>query len=32
MEKKLINGIENDVYSRIWEENAAFMKLKIFFD
>ena len=30
--KRFINGIENSVYQRIWEENAAFMKLKLFFD
>jgi hypothetical protein len=30
--KKFINGIESNIYQRIWEENAAFMKLKIFFD
>ena len=30
--KKFINGIESTVYQRIWEENAAFMKLKLFFD
>jgi hypothetical protein len=28
----MINGIESSVYKRIWDENAAFMKLKIFFD
>jgi hypothetical protein len=28
----LINGIESSVYQRIWDENAAFMKLKLFFD
>lgn len=32
MSKKLINGIEEPVYQRIWDENAAFMKLKLFFD
>jgi hypothetical protein len=31
-QKKFINGIESTVYQRIWEENAAFMKLKLFFD
>ena len=31
-QKKFINGIESSVYQRIWDENAAFMKLKIFFD
>jgi len=30
--KALINGIESNFYQRIWDENAAFMKLKIFFD
>ncbi len=30
--KKFINGIESAIYQRIWEENAAFMKLKLFFD
>jgi hypothetical protein len=30
--KRFINGIESSVYQRIWEENAAFMKLKLFFD
>ena len=28
----MINGIESSVYQRIWDENSAFMKLKIFFD
>jgi len=32
LQKKLINGIESSVYQRIRDENAAFMKLKIFFD
>lgn len=27
-----VNGIESNIYEKIWEENAAFMKLKIFFD
>lgn len=32
LQKKLINSIESSVYQRIRDENAAFMKLKIFFD
>lgn len=28
----MVNGIEGSVYQRIWDENAAFMKLKLFFD
>lgn len=27
-----MNGMEREAYQKIWEENAAFMKLKIFFD
>ena len=32
VKRQFINGIERDLYERIWEENAAFMKLKVFFD
>jgi hypothetical protein len=28
----MVNGIEGSVYQKIWDENAAFMKLKLFFD
>ena len=27
-----INGIENKLYQKIWDENGQFMKLKLFFD
>lgn len=30
--KEYTNGIEASVHRRIWDENAAFLKLKIFFD
>ncbi|CDW85633.1 ubiquitin carboxyl-terminal hydrolase family protein [Stylonychia lemnae] len=29
---RLINDIEEPIYKRIWEENGAFLKLKVFFD